>query len=114
MRHVLARLSVRTPQELGNFEAAMRNATEGFAISRSMAYNEFRITVMRYQQTGLPSTFKNILSPHHFIETDNGTATLFRNVQDMGAPDVDHDRTPIDEYECPSDENETPKKRVKR
>jgi len=112
MRHILAMLPVTTLSELTSFEAAMRGATEGFSLSRSLAYNDFRMTVMRYQRSGAPVVFKNILSPHHFIETNNGIATLFRNVQDT--TDSDHDKTPIDNYDSPSDENDTPLKRVRR
>ena len=108
MKHVLTVLPITTFSELALFETAIRKATEGYTITRSMAYTNFRITAMRYQRTGSPRTFKNILSPQHFIETKDGTATLFRNIQDAGALDPEQGK-----YDS-SDEHEEPRKRAKR
>jgi hypothetical protein len=107
-------MSVKTLLELTSFEMAMRTATEGFSISRSLAYTDFRLTVMRYQRTGQPITFKNILSQHHFIETHDGTSTLFRNIQDTAAEEEeDHDNTLFDNSDCDGGNNKMPLKRVK-
>jgi hypothetical protein len=111
MRHVLARLSVKTPQEMNIFELAMRAATEGFAISRSLAYTEFRLSVLRFQQTGQPVSFRNILTGNHVIETHHGISTLYRNSQDAGTSDMDYEVTPADDYDSSKDEN--PAKRVR-
>lgn len=111
MRHVLSRLSVKTPQELHLFEVAMRAATEGFAISRSLAYTEFRMSVLRFQQTGQPASFRNILTANHVVETHHGISTLYRNSQDTSSSDVDFELAPTDGYDSAKDE--PPTKRVR-
>jgi hypothetical protein len=109
MIHILVKLPVTTPGELTSFENAVRGATEGYAITRSLAYTKFRIGVLRYHQIGFPESFRNILTQHHFIETTGAISTLFRTVQDTGVPDPEHDTTPIDNY----DDTDNPNKRIK-
>lgn len=49
---------------------------------RSMTYAMHRRTVLQYQRTGHPSTFRTILTHGHVINVSNGFATLYRNVND--------------------------------
>ena len=109
MIHILVKLPVTTPTELGIYENALRGATEGYAITRSLAYTKFRIDVLQYHRTGSPQSFRNVLTQHHFIQTTDGISTLFRTVQDTGVPDPEHDTTPLDNY----DDADKPNKRIK-
>jgi len=80
MRHILAQLPVFTDLELKAFELKLRALTNGDSIPRTMAYVDFRVSVLKYQQTGYPTWFKAILPNYHFIEVQSGVATLYRNI----------------------------------
>jgi len=80
MRHILAQLPVFTDIELKAFELQLRALTNGDSIPRTMAYVDFRVLVLKYQQTGYPTWFKAVLPNYHFIEFESGVATLYRNV----------------------------------
>jgi len=80
MRIVLASLPVHTTHELRAFEHELRTLTKGDSIPRTLAYSDFRISILKYQQTGHPNQFKSVLPNYHFIEFENGIATLYRNV----------------------------------
>jgi hypothetical protein len=114
VQHVLVNLPVRTPEELASFDHAMRNATEGYSIGRSLAYTNFRIAVMHTHQTGSHVSSKHILTQCHSVHVDNGHAVLFRYVQDTGVADPEHDQTPIDSYDCVGDDHDESNKGVKR
>ena len=83
MRHILTRLPVYTDLEFKAFELQLRELTKGYSIPRTMAYLDFRVSVLKYQQTGHPTCFKAVLPNYYCIEFENGVATLYRNVGDV-------------------------------
>jgi hypothetical protein len=80
MRIDLVSLPVYTTHQLSVFEHQLRTLTHGDSIPRTLAYSDFRINILKYQQTGLPICFKSVLPNYYFIEFENGLATLYRNV----------------------------------
>ena len=80
MRVVLCRLPVYTTPELKAFEHEVRTRTNGDSIQRTLAYGDFRLSILKFQQTGHPVCFKTVLPNYHFIAVESGVATLYRNV----------------------------------
>ena len=94
MRVVLVRLPVYTAPDLGAFEQELRTLTNGDSIPRTLAYANFRLSVLKYQQTGHPICFKTVLPNYHFIGFKSGVATLYRNVGDeidSADPDISNE-----------------------
>ena len=102
MRHILAQLPVSTGLELTAFELKLRALTSGYSIPRTLAYADFRFSVLKYQQTGRPTWFKTVLPNYHFIEFESGVATLYRNVgTELDSEDVDiSNQGPVKRARC--------------
>jgi hypothetical protein len=88
-------MSVETADQLSLFEREIVRLTLGYSIKRCMAYNDFRMSIQKYHQSGQCPTSKTVLAQNHFISLDGGCATLYRHVDqdDAGehetADDVD-------------------------
>lgn len=106
-QQIIAQLPVGTISELARFEKEMSMLTAGFSLRRSMSYSVFRISVLQAHQTGSVDGIKCILMHNHFISTNNGIATLYRNFEES---QINNDGDDVDD----DSSDETPKKRVKR
>jgi hypothetical protein len=92
MREVLAKLPVSSLSELKAFELELCRVSNARVLTRAMAYKDFRITVLKCQQSGSPAYFRTILPDYHVIMVEDGVATLYRNCPNGGG-DVDMEET---------------------
>jgi hypothetical protein len=108
MRQILAQLHVRNADELAVFEREVLRMTLGYSIKRCMAYNDFRMAVQQYHQSGECKLLTCHLAQNHFIKLDTGgCAVLYRHVDED--PGVD-DEILVD---AEDDVDDKPKKRPK-
>ena len=91
MRQVLAHMNVRNADELALFEREVIRLTLGYSIKRCSAYNDFRMAVYKYHQSGECRLLTCHLAHNHFIKLDSsGCAVLYRHV-DEDDPGVDNE-----------------------
>lgn len=107
-RRVILQHTVHDSVHLKTFETELRRLTNGDSITRTVAYSNFRMAVIKLHQkaeTTDQPVFKVILPNYHFISVENGIATLYRNTGpettannegvDNGDSDPERDRSPV-------------------
>jgi hypothetical protein len=82
MREDILKLPVKNAADLSSFDKQMSNLTTGFSLKRSMAYCEFRMAVLRSQQTKETINDKFFLPNNHYISIEEDVVTLYRYVED--------------------------------
>jgi hypothetical protein len=107
MRQILTHMSVETAAELSLFEREVVKLTLGYSIKRCMAYNDFRMSVQKYHQSGVCHDSKSVLAQNHFISLHDGSATLYRLVDEDNKDDHDDQKDVDDAID------DKPNKRVK-
>ena len=100
MRRILTQLPIRTAAELSSFEETMVHLTTGFSLKRCMAYSNFRMKVLQYQQTRAPFEGTFFLVHNHSISVEDGVATLYKQIEEDDAEECFDKR----ENESPSDD----------
>jgi hypothetical protein len=107
-RQIILQHPVHDSVQLKTFETELRRLTNGDSLTRTVAYGNFRVAVIKLHQKREPvdgSTSKTILPNYHFISLDNLVATLYRNLgpeaptnnedMDNGDSDTEHDDQPM-------------------
>jgi hypothetical protein len=113
-RRVILQHSVHDSVQLKSFETELRRLTNGDSLTRTVAYGNFRVAVIKLHQKGpTPDepAFKIILPNYHFICVAGSVATLYRNL----GPETPANNEDVDNWDSDTEqENQPVCKRVKK